>query len=172
MEECPPLTLPFAALGALLAALLETSVAPELLVGGAQVDLVLCLAVVAAMTMGIADGLVWALLGGLMMDMLIPGRPIGATTLSLLLVVGVAALATRLPGPQRIVVPLIVFALTWLFHGLLLSVMTLTEGVALSGFRPTVVLFAAVINTVIAVPVVLLFAAIERRFGATERADW
>ena len=166
------LTLPFAALGALLAALLETSVAPELVIGGAQVDLVLALAVVAAMAMGIEDGLVWALLGGLMLDMLIPGRPIGATTLSLLLVVGVAALAVRLPGPRRILIPLAVFALTWLFHALLLGVMVLTEGVVLSGFRPTVVLFAAILNTVVAVPAVLLLAAIERRFGATERADW
>jgi rod shape-determining protein MreD len=166
------LTLPFAALGALLAALLETSVAPELLIGGAQVDLVLCFAVVAAMRMGLQDGLVWAFLGGLMLDMLIPGRPIGATTLSLLLVVGVAALAVRLPGPRRTVALIAVFVMTWLFHGLLLGVMTLTEGVALSGFRPTVVLFAAIINAVIAVPAVLLFATIERRFGATERADW
>ena len=41
---------------ALVAALVETSVAPELTIGGAQVDLVLCMAVVAAMALAILLG--------------------------------------------------------------------------------------------------------------------
>lgn len=166
------MTLPLSALGALLAALLETSVAPELTISGAQVDLVLSLAIVAAMTMGADDALVWAFLGGLMLDMLIPGRPIGATTLSLLLTVGVALLAVRLPGPRRTLAVATVFVLTWLFHGVLLVVMTATEGVALGSFQPTVVLAAALLNAIVAIPAALLFVALERRFGGAERADW
>jgi rod shape-determining protein MreD len=166
------LTLPFAALGALLAALLETSVAPEVTFGGAQVDLVLSFAIVAAVTMGIDDALVWAFLGGLMLDMLIPGRPIGATTLSLLLTVGVALLAARLPAPRRTLAVVSVFVLTWAFHALLLGVMTATEGVALGSFSLTVVLTAAVMNAVLAIPAAWLFGAIERRLGAAERAEW
>lgn len=166
------MTLPFAALGALFAALLETSVAPELAIGGAQADIVLGLAIVAAVTMGADDALVWAFLGGLMLDMLIPGRPIGATTLSLLLTVGVALLAARLPGPRRTLAIASVFVLTWLFHGVLLGVMTATEGVALGSFSPSVVIIAALLNSVIAIPAVLLFTFIERRFGVAERSDW
>ena len=166
------LTLPLAALGALLAALLETSVAPELTFAGAQVDLVLSLAVVAAVTMGADDALVWAFLGGLMLDMLIPGRPIGATTLSLLLTVGLAILAVRIPAPRRTLAIASVFVLTWLFHAVLLAVMTATEGVALASFRPTVVLAAALLNTVLAIPAALLFTAVERRFSGAERSDW
>lgn len=166
------MTLPFAALGALIAALLETSVAPELTIAGAQADLVLSLAIVAAVVMGTEDGLVWAFLGGLMLDMLIPGRPIGATTLSLLLTVGAALLVARIPAPRRTLAIATVFVLTWLFHALLLGVMTATEGVALSSFQPSVVLAAALMNATLAIPFVLLFAIIERRFGNTERADW
>ena len=89
------MTLPFAALGALIAALIETTVLPELPIAGAQPDLVFTLAVVATMLLSAEDGLVWAFVGGLLIDLLVPARPIGATTLSLLLVVGVAALASR-----------------------------------------------------------------------------
>jgi hypothetical protein len=166
------LTLPFAALGALFAALLETSIAPELVFAGAQIDLVLSLAVVAAMTMGAEDGVVWAFLGGLMLDMLIPGRPVGATTLSLLLAVGVAIIAVRIPAPRRTLAVAAVFMLTWLFHALLIGVMTVTEGVALSGFAPMVVLAAALLNAIVAIPAALLFTALERRLGVGERADW
>lgn len=166
------LTLPIAALGALVAALIETSVAPELPIAGAQADVVLALAVVAAMLIGVEDGLVWAFLGGLMLDMLIPARPIGATAVTLLLVVGVATLGARVPGPRRLVAVLTVFALTWLFHLLLLLVMAAVEGVVLSSFQPVVVLSAAIQNTVIALFAALLFDALRRRFAPTERADW
>jgi rod shape-determining protein MreD len=166
------LTLPFAALGTLLAALVETSVLPELQIAGTRADLVLVMAIVATMLMGVEDGLVWAFLGGLMLDMLVPGRPLGATTLALLLVVGVAMVATRVVGPGRMRAVIAVFLLTWVFHMLLLGVLTLAEGVTLRTFEPRIVLVAAILNTVIAAPAALVFAAIERRFGEAERADW
>lgn len=165
------MTLPIAALGALLAALLETSIAPELGIAGAQVDLVLTLAVLAAMLIGVDDGLLWAFLGGLMLDMLIPARPIGATALTLLLVVGLAVLAARLPLPRRLLAVTTVFVLTWLFHLLLLVVMAATEGVMLASFQPIVVLSAAIQNSVIALVAALAFDFIGQRFGP-ERADW
>jgi rod shape-determining protein MreD len=165
------LTLPLAALGALVAALLETSIAPELTIAGAQADLVLALAIAAAMLIGFEDGLVWAFLGGLMLDMLIPGRPIGATTLTLLLVVGLAGLAARVPGPRRLLAGVAVFVLTWAFHLLLIGVMAATEGVMLGSFQPLVVLSAAVQNTIVALLAALAFDALGRRVAAA-RADW
>ncbi|HEY7598451.1 MAG TPA: hypothetical protein VH741_00890 [Candidatus Limnocylindrales bacterium] len=166
------MTLPLAALGALLAALLETSVAPELAIGGAQADLVLALAIAAAMVMGLEDGLVWAFLGGLMLDMLVPGRPIGATTVVLLLAVGVAALAVRIPAPRRALAVAAVFALTFAFHLALTGVLSATTGLSLSSLDVGVVLVSAVINAIVALPAVIAFTAIERRFGVAERADW
>jgi rod shape-determining protein MreD len=166
------LTLPFAALGALIAALVETSVLPELQVLGTKADLVLVLAIVATILMGVEDGLVWAFLGGLMLDMLTPARPLGATTLALLIVVGLAIIGTRVLGPGRIRAVVAAFALTWLFHLLLLAVLMLTEGITIRTFEPRIVLAAAVMNAVIAVPAALAFGALGRRFGAAERADW
>jgi len=166
------LTLPLAALGALVAALIETSIAPELTVAGAQVDLVLTLAVLAAILIGVEDGLVWAFLGGVMLDMLIPARPIGATALTMVLVVGLAILAARLPAPRRSLAIAAVFGATWAFHLLLLLVMAATEGVMLGSLQPVVVLSAAIQNTVLAIIAAIAFDALGRRFAPAERPDW
>jgi rod shape-determining protein MreD len=167
------LTLPFAALGALVAALIETTVLPMFPIAGATINLVLVLAVVATMTMGVEDGLVWAFVGGLMLDMLTPERPLGATTLTLLVVVGVAALAARLFAPgRRLPAVVATFVLTGAFHLGLLAVLRLTEGLDLGALQPRVVFVAAILNLLVAVPAVMAFTVVDRRFGTAERPDW
>ncbi|MDP8904188.1 MAG: rod shape-determining protein MreD [Chloroflexota bacterium] len=168
------MTLPFAALGAIVAALIETTVLPEIPLFGAYPDLLLALAVVAAVIMGFEDGLVWAFLGGLLVDLLTPGRPIGAVTLTLLLVVGIAAALSRAVGQRRLAAVVITFGLTWVFHALLLGVLVLTEGIALAAFDARVIFLVALLNMILAVPVAAIMAVIERRFdnGDRERAAW
>jgi rod shape-determining protein MreD len=166
------LTLPFAALGALVAALLEATVLAELPFMGAQVDLVLALAIVATMVLSAEDGFVWAFVGGLMLDMLIPARPIGATTLSLMLIVGLAAALAHFIGRgHRLAAVLAVFALTWVFQVVLIGVLVLSEGLALSVFEPRLVFIVALLNLVVGVPAALVMGAIGRRLAA-ERVDW
>src|SRR4051812_49924713 len=89
---------------ALLAALLETTVLPEIPIVGATPDLVLVVAVTATLVLGIEDGLIAAFLGGLLTDMLVAQRPLGAATLALLLVTGIAAAVARVAGarPRRV----------------------------------------------------------------------
>jgi len=168
------LTLPFAALGAIVAALLETTVMPEVAIFGVQADLLLVLAVTATVIMGIEDGLVWAFLGGLLVDMLTPARPVGATTFVLLVMVGLAAASTRFVGQTRAGALLLVFVLTWVYHLLMLATLAITEGVTAGSFDLQHVLGSAVLNTILAIPVVALFVLIERRFGNQdrERAAW
>lgn len=166
------MTLPFAALGALIAALVEATVLAELPFFGAQADLVLALAIVATIVLSAEDGLVWAFVGGLMLDMLIPARPIGATTLSLLLVVGLAALLAHFVGRgHRLAAVLATFVLTWIFHVVLIGVLIFSEGLALSVFEPRLVFTAAVLNLLLAVPAALVMGVIGRRLAAA-RADW
>lgn len=166
------MTIPFAALAALLAALLETTVLPEIPIVGATADLVLVVAVTATLMLGIEDGLVAAFLGGLLTDMLIPQRPLGSATLSLLLVVGIAAAVARVAGPNRrwLAVALVV-VLTPILHVVLSLVLVLTEGAPLNlDFVATLV--AAFMNGLLAIPIAWMFGALEQRFGATERVDW
>ena len=166
------MTIPFAALTALLAALIETTVLPEIPIAGATADLVLVVAVTATLLLGVEDGLIAAFAGGLLTDMLIPERPLGAGTLSLLLVVGIAAAVSRLAGPNRrwLAVALSV-VLTPVLHVVLSVVLVLTEGAPLA-FDFTAMLVAAFMNGVIAFVLAALFGAIQRRFGSTERVDW
>jgi rod shape-determining protein MreD len=163
------LTLPFAALGAIVAALIETTVLPEIAIFGVQANLLLTLAVTATVVMGIEDGLVWAFLGGLLIDMLTPARPIGATTFALLVMVGLAFAATRFAGQTRLAAVIVVFGLTWSYHLLLLATLALTEGVGAGGIDLKLVFATALLNMLLAVPFVALFALIERRFGNVER---
>ncbi|MEP7158306.1 MAG: rod shape-determining protein MreD [Chloroflexota bacterium] len=166
------MTIPFAALVTLIAALLETTVLPELSVAGATADLVLVCAATATVVLGVEDGLIAAFLGGLLTDMLIAERPLGAATLSLLLVLSVAIIVSRLAGPNRrwLAVTLTVI-LTPLFHILFSLVLVATENAPLT-FNPAVILVAAFMNGLIAIPIASLFGTIERRFGPLERVDW
>jgi len=163
------LTLPFAALGAIVAALIETTVIPEIPIFEVQANLLLTLAVLAAVLMGIEDGLVWAFLGGLLVDMLTPARPIGATTFALLIMVGLAVAATRFVGQTRLAAVILVFVLTWAYHLLLLATLALTEGLAAGAIDLKLVFATALLNMVVALPFVALFTLIERRFGNVDR---
>jgi rod shape-determining protein MreD len=166
------LTLPFAALAAFIAALLETSVFAELSVAGATVDFVLVCAAVATIVLGVEDGLVLGFIGGLLVDIVVAGRPMGAATLALLLTLGIAFLAARTLGPSRRLVAVgMVLILTAVFHALFMLVMVLTANAPFA-FDPAPILIAAVLNAILAIPVAALFGAIERRFGPSERTDW
>ena len=166
------MTIPFAALFTLVAALIEATVLPELLIAGATADLVLVCAVTATIVLGIEDGLAAAFLGGVMIDLLIPDRPLGAATLTLLLVLSLAVVVARIGGPSRrwLAVAMTV-VLTPLLHGLMAVILVATEGVPLA-FSATSVLVAAFMNGLIAIPIATMFMAIERRFGTPERVDW
>jgi 1,4-dihydroxy-2-naphthoate octaprenyltransferase len=84
------MSLTLAAVGAVVAALFDTSVAPFLQIGGGQLDLVIVLAVIWTVVVGFEGGLTWAFVGGMLTDLLAP-RPLGSTAFVALIVVGVAA---------------------------------------------------------------------------------
>jgi rod shape-determining protein MreD len=166
------LTIPFAALAALLGALLETTVLPEIPIAGATADLVLVVAVTATLILGIEDGLIAAFLGGLLIDMLVAQRPAGAETLALLLVVGIAAAAARVAGPSRrwLAVAMTV-VLTPTLHLVLSVILVLAEGAPFA-LDFTAMLVAAFMNGLAAIVLAWLFTALEQRFGSAERVDW
>ena len=166
------MTLPFAVIVAVIAAVLETSVLAELPLLGATINLVLVSAVVATIVLGVVDGLVLAFVGGLIIDMLTPGRPLGAATLAMLLTLGIAIVVARTAGPGRRVVAIgLVLILTAVFHILFALIMVVTAETPFS-IDLAVVLISAVLNALIAVPLAALFGVIDRRFGETERTDW
>jgi rod shape-determining protein MreD len=83
-----------AAVGATVVALLESTVGPHLEVGGAAPHLVLVLGVVWTVAAGVESGLVWALAGGLALDVL-GQRPLGSSAFALLVSLGAAGMLAR-----------------------------------------------------------------------------
>ena len=168
------MSLVLAAVGAAVAALIQSSILPFTAGGGAGLDLVLVLAVVWTMTVGLDGGLVWAFLGGLMIDVLLL-RPLGLTAFVALLAVGAAWIVGRIS--PRAFYPIIV-ATTAVTAGVA-SVLTVVLIGALRGLPPGVEplsqavpsgLLAGLAAAVIA-PVPVLIQ--RRRFGdETERVDW
>lgn len=167
------MTLPLSALAALIAALIDTTVLPEWAIAGAVANLVLVFAVVAATLLSFEDGLVWAVVGGLVTDALTGGRPLGATMLTLLLVVGIAAAGNHLLGQRRRWTAVAaVFALTWAYQLLLLVVLALAEGVGIGTIQVRVMLVSAIINSVIAIPIAVGVGALAERLAVGGRSEW
>ena len=168
------MSLVLAAVGAAVAALIQSSILPFTAAGGAGLDLVLVLAVVWTMTVGLDGGLVWAFLGGLIIDVLLM-RPLGLTAFVLLLAVGAAWLVGRVS--PRAFYPVVV-ATTAVTAGLA-SILTVVLFGVLRGLPagvepvsqavPTALLAGLVAAVIAPIPVIIR----RRRFGdETERVDW
>lgn len=156
-----------------MAAILEHSVLTQLQVGGVKPDLVYSLGIAAAMVLGFGEGMVWAFVGGLMLDMLLPERPIGSTSLALLIVFGVALLVARATHPPRLsIIALTTFLLSFMYQALSLILLALTAGVAISGVPFFSFLAIAILDAAIAVIAAAIMRALVLRFGPAERADW
>src|SRR4029077_17015462 len=98
-----PMTLLLAAVGATVTALLELTVGPYLRVGIAEPHFVLVVGIVVTVAIGLEAGLVWAFVGGLVLDV-IAQRPLGSTSFALLLcVAATSVLASLLVRMRQIV---------------------------------------------------------------------
>jgi rod shape-determining protein MreD len=166
------MSLVLAAVGAAVAALIQSTIIPFVAGGGAELDLVLVLAVIWTMVASLEGGLVWAFLGGLVIDVLLM-RPLGLTPLILTLAVGIAWLIGR--AFPRAFYPAIVVAAALL--GGAASVLTVVLLGSLTGARAgdpsgavvPAVLFDGLAAALLTPPGILL----RRRFRPdVERMDW
>ena len=166
------MSLTLAAIGAVVAALLNLTIAPLLQVSGAQPDFVLIFAVVWTVVAGFEGGLVWAFVGGLMIDFLAP-RPLGSTAFTLLVCVGGAALIARAMVQFKYVVPLVAVLIFAIVNALLfLVVYSALRGPIAAADPVAAVLPGAIYDTVIAAVVGPLAVAIVARRQDRERLTW
>lgn len=107
------------------AALLQGTVSPFIKINGVHPDLVFVLVTGWIILRGLKEGLHWALIGGLSLDM-ISGAPFGILTLSMLIVALVTNLSHGRVFGSSIVLPLsLTFPLSLLFNGLALLMLNL-----------------------------------------------
>jgi rod shape-determining protein MreD len=166
------MTLLLAAVGATVTALLELTIGPYLRVGNAEPHLVLVVGIVVTLALDIEAGLVWAFVGGLVLDVLAQ-RPLGSTAFALLLCLGGAALLGRAFARLRQIVPIpAAFVLSLLYSMTLFFAFN-----ALRAPIPAVdpvgqVLPGAMYDLVVAALIGPLAIAIHDRRAEVERVDW
>jgi rod shape-determining protein MreD len=110
-----------AAVCAVAAALIEFTVVRHLAIGGAVPHPVFVFGIVWAVAVGFEEGLTWAFVGGIALDVLAQ-RPLGSTALALLLCIGAASLMAGLLPRLRILVPVIAAFLLSFVYSMTISV--------------------------------------------------
>jgi rod shape-determining protein MreD len=166
------MTLLLAAVGATVTALLELTVGPYLRFGIAQPHLVLVFGIVVTVAIGFEAGLVWAFVGGLVLDVLTQ-RPLGSTAFALLLCVGVTAVLARLLVRLRPIVPILATLLLSLFYSMTLYVAFNALRAPIPVADPVAILLPGVVYDTILAALIgpLAITKHDRRIEA-ERLDW
>jgi hypothetical protein len=162
----------FAAVGAGIAALLESTIASRYQIAGAQLQISLVLAVIVTLVYGFEDGMAWAFVGGLCLDFFATA-PARVQCLRTADRRGLAALAEPLLSRSRypgcVVAVLVV---TPIF----LMISDVTTGLLLKPPAPplrlTDLVAAAFANAIVAAVLAPLVIGIKRRSEQRERVLW
>lgn len=160
-----------AAIGATVTALLETTLAPHFTVGNANLHPVLVVGVIWTIAAGFERGLVWAFVGGLVLDILL-GRPLGASAFALLIAVGGAA-AIAQPFPRlRTLTPIVAVPILSLVNSVLIFV--LVSGGPTPGSVNPIGLFipGALYDGLLGVILGPLAVSMHDRRAVVERLEW
>jgi len=166
------MSLLLAAVGAMVAGLLELAIGSYVRVGDAQPHLVLVLGVIWTVASGIDAGLVWAFAGGLLLDILAP-RPLGSTAFALLVALSIAAVASRPLQRLRPIAPVGLVPALSLVYSVLLLVTFGALRPPISAPDPMTTLMPGIVyDTVIAVLLGPLVVSIHDRTGDQERVTW
>jgi rod shape-determining protein MreD len=166
------MTLLLAAVGATVMAVVELTVGPYLLVGTTQPHLVLVVGIVITVAVGLEAGLVWAFVGGLVLDVLAQ-RPLGSSAFALLLCVGATAVLARLLVRIRLLVPIVATLVLSLAYSMILFLAFNALDARIPVTDPVSVLLPSVIyDTALAALIGPLAISIHDRRLDQERVDW
>ncbi len=167
------MSLLIAAVGATIAAIVESSVLTQLLIAGIKPDLVLAMTIAIVILLGFEQGMTWALVGGLLLDLLSPDRAIGATTLAMLLSAGAALLLARIADyPGSLLIGVITIVLTFFYQGTLMLLLALTTGTEMQPLNAPAFAAIGIVNALFAIATAATIRAWGRRFGRVDRLTW
>jgi rod shape-determining protein MreD len=166
------MSLALAAVAAVAAALLQSSVVPHIALGAAMPDLPLVVVLLWATFGGLDGAMVAAFVGGIVVDALM-ARPLGSTSFVLLLAAGAASVVARTGARGRI--PLLIIA-AFVLSALTALLWIVVYG-ALAGPVPAPdpvgsVIPDAIYTTVVYVAALPIVILLRRRFGEQERVAW
>ncbi len=166
------MSLVLAAVGAVVAGLLELTVVPHLSVYGAHPHPVVVFGVIWTVAAGIESGLVWAIAGGLLLDVLAP-RPMGSTAFALLVSVAGASISARALARVRPFAPIPLVFIFSLVNSLLLLVVYGALRTPIPAADPIGTLLpGAVFDTVLAAVFGPLVISLRDRHRPDEPVGW
>ena len=164
--------LTLAAVGSVVAALLELTLWPYLVIGGAHPHLVLVYVVVVAVVLGLDAGLATAFVGGISLD-LIAGRPLGSSAFALLIAAGLAVAIAHGLSQLRYLVPIVaVFALSFVYSVMVAILYSALAGPISLQDPLRALLPGAIYDAVLAAIVGPLAVSLRMRHLEQERVDW
>jgi rod shape-determining protein MreD len=166
------MSLLLAAVGATAAALIELTVVPYLRVADAYPHVVLVLGVIWTIASGIEGGLVWAFVGGLVLDVLAQ-RPVGSTAFALLICIAGAAVVASVLSRLRPIAPVVAVPPLSMVYSMTLFVLLGALNARTSVADPASVLLPGVVyDFVAALAIGPLAIAIHDRSIEQDRVDW
>lgn len=154
-------------------ALTQGSVAAHLAVRGVVPGLLLVVVVCWGILRGMDQGMLWAFLGGLMLDIL-SGWPLGTNTVSLVVVASLVSLGEGTFIRTHAVLPIVtIFAATVLYYLIVFFILESTQHPVdwIAGIR-YVALPCALYNAVLTVVAFPLVRRLEDRVYPMPRANW
>jgi rod shape-determining protein MreD len=149
----------------LIAAIIQTTVIPEIRIGEAGPDLILMLVVTWTLLAGFEEAVLWALAGGIVADLL-TRTPTGTTAFAL---VFVSFVISNVPGQisrnNILFPPLVVAGSTIAYHLLIMLVLRLTgTDVSIDYVLLRMSLPGALYNAILILPLFRLFGSIYERY--------
>ena len=145
----------------------------HLQVGSVRPDLVFAMGIAVAMVLGFESGMTWAFVGGVSLDLLLPGQVLGSSALTLVLLVAAASMVARALWPPRLAfIAATTVVLTFAYHLIMQAVMSMTSGAAFAGLSASELIVIALFNGAIAGIAVPALRALDLRFGEQERLAW
>ena len=145
----------------------------HLQVGSVRPDLVFAMGIAVAMVLGFESGMTWAFVGGVSLDLLLPGRALGSSALTLVVLTAAALTIARVLWPPRLAfIGGTAFVLTFAYQLMVLALLALSSGVAFSGLSLSELLFIGILNAAVAGVTAVAVRALDLRFGEPERLAW
>jgi rod shape-determining protein MreD len=161
----------FAAVGAGVAALLESTIVSRYQIVGAQLQMSLVFVIAATIIFGFEEGIAWAFVGGLCLDFFAM-RPLGSSVFVLLVAVALVMVSEPLLSRSRYAGCVIA---TLFVTPIFLIVSDITTGLLRSSAPPlhlTGLVAAGLANAGLAAVLSLLLIGIKRRAENRERVLW
>ena len=160
------------AVGAVLAALLESTLWPYLAIGQAHPHLALVYVVVVAAVLGLDAGLAAAFVGGLSVDLL-ASRPLGSSAFALLVCAGLAVVIGRSVVQLRYLSPILAVLVLSLVYSVTVAILYSALGGPLALLDPLRTLLpGAIYDAAIAALIGPLAVAYRVHHLEQERVDW